>query len=166
MPRTFKEICAVSNSSKKDIGRCFKTIKKEVDTNYNTTTPADLIVSPYFHNLINLKFYNWTTFVRVYKTRFCSKLVLPKPVQKLATHIVTKGGNIESIVGKAPTTLAAAAIYLACEVSKTSRSFEEISKICGAAVTTIKLTAKPMQMKLNELLPDEYKNQGQTSSSS
>lgn len=28
VPRTFKEICTVSKSSKRDIGRCFKTILK------------------------------------------------------------------------------------------------------------------------------------------
>lgn len=44
VPRTFKEICAVSNSSKKDIARCFKMIKSEVETNYTSTTPTDLIV--------------------------------------------------------------------------------------------------------------------------
>jgi transcription initiation factor TFIIIB Brf1 subunit/transcription initiation factor TFIIB len=32
-PRTFKEICAVSNTSQKDIGRCFKIIRKNLVTN-------------------------------------------------------------------------------------------------------------------------------------
>lgn len=45
VPRTFKEICAVSNSSKKEIGRWFKAIKKHIDSsNYTTTSPTDLIV--------------------------------------------------------------------------------------------------------------------------
>ena len=58
VPRTFKEICAVSNSSKRDIGRVFKIIKKEVETNYNSTTPADLIVRVcnFIHWLLNFYF--------------------------------------------------------------------------------------------------------------
>jgi hypothetical protein len=55
VPRTFKEICAVSNSSKKDIGRCFKIIKSEVETNYNSTTPIDLIVNIYIFRYLLIK---------------------------------------------------------------------------------------------------------------
>ncbi len=46
VPRTFKEICAVSSSTKKDIARCFKLIKNEVGTQSGavSATPADLIV--------------------------------------------------------------------------------------------------------------------------
>jgi transcription initiation factor TFIIB len=63
-------------------------------------------------------------------------LNLPKQVQKLAELIVGKASNIESINGKSPVSLAAAAIYIASEVTSNSRSLEDISKICGAAVTT------------------------------
>ena len=78
---------------------------------------------------------------------------LPKQVQKLAELIVGKASNIESINGKSPVSLAAAAIYIASEVTSNSRSLEDISKICGAAVTTIKITCKPIQQNLNEILP-------------
>ena len=84
---------------------------------------------------------------------------LPKQVQKLAELIVGKASNIESINGKSPVSLAAAAIYIASEVTSNSRSLEDISKICGAAVTTIKITCKPIQQNLNEILPNEYKSQ-------
>jgi transcription initiation factor TFIIB len=86
-------------------------------------------------------------------------LNLPKQVQKLAELIVGKASNIESINGKSPVSLAAAAIYIASEVTSNSRSLEDISKICGAAVTTIKITCKPIQQNLNEILPNEYKSQ-------
>ena len=84
---------------------------------------------------------------------------MPKQVQKLAELIVGKASNIESINGKSPVSLAAAAIYIASEVTSNSRSLEDISKICGAAVTTIKITCKPIQQNLNEILPNEYKSQ-------
>lgn len=122
VPRTFKEICAVSSSSKKDIGRCFKIIRNEVETNYNSTTPSDLI------------------------TRFCSKLNLPKEVKKLAELIIQKASNIQEINGRSPISIAAAAIYLAAESSGKSRTYEDISAIAGAAVTTIKSTLKQMHM--------------------
>jgi len=141
VPRTFKEICAVSNSSKKDIGRCFKIIKNEVETNYNSTTPADLI------------------------TRFCSKLNLPKVVEKLADQIIQRASNIQEINGRSPISIAAAAIYMAAESSGIIRNYEDISGISGAAVTTIKSTLK--QMQLNNLLAQVQQNaKGAASSSS
>ena len=43
-PRTFKEICAVvSNASKKDIGRCYKFITKELEQAMGTIHAADYL---------------------------------------------------------------------------------------------------------------------------
>ena len=43
MPRTFKEIVAVSTVSKKEIGRCFKLILKAHDTNVDIITTGDFM---------------------------------------------------------------------------------------------------------------------------
>ena len=83
-------------------------------------------------------------------------------VQRLADHIVTHASNLHSINGRSPTTLASAAIYIAAEQIGVPRSLEDISKICGAAVTTIKQICKQMQANLSELLPEEYKNKSKT----
>jgi transcription initiation factor TFIIB len=83
-------------------------------------------------------FYHFLKLFNIFKTRFCSKLNLPKPVQKLAELIVNKASNIESINGRSPVSLAAACIYIASEVTGNDRTLEEISKITGAAVTTIR----------------------------
>jgi transcription initiation factor TFIIB len=53
VPRTFKEICAVSSSSKKEIARCFKMIKQEVETHYTSASPTDLIVNFFYIVLKN-----------------------------------------------------------------------------------------------------------------
>ncbi|GIY10313.1 transcription initiation factor IIB [Caerostris extrusa] len=63
VPRTFKEICAVSKVSKKDIGRCFKEILKALETSVDLITTGDFM------------------------SRFCSNLGLPINVQRAATHI-------------------------------------------------------------------------------
>jgi hypothetical protein len=42
MPRTFKEICAVvQDTNKKEIGRCYKAIIKELETNVGVTHVSD-----------------------------------------------------------------------------------------------------------------------------
>ena len=44
VPRTFKEICAVSRVSKKEIGRCFREILKCLETSLEQITSADFMV--------------------------------------------------------------------------------------------------------------------------
>lgn len=43
-PRTYKEICAISHSNKKEIGKCFKIIVQALTTTVRSTNPCDLIL--------------------------------------------------------------------------------------------------------------------------
>lgn len=96
VPRTFKEICAVSKISKKEIGRCFKLILKALETSVDLITTADFM------------------------SRFCSNLGLPNSVQRAATHIARKAGELDIVSGRSPISVAAAAIYMASQVSFSS----------------------------------------------
>lgn len=61
VPRTFKEICAVSKISKKEIGRCFKLTLKALATSVDLITTADFM-SRFCANLgecIDLSFGNY-----------------------------------------------------------------------------------------------------------
>lgn len=95
VPRTFKEICAVSKISKKEIGRCFKLILKALETSVDLITTGDFM------------------------SRFCSNLGLPNMVQRAATHIARKAVEIDIVPGRSPISVAAAAIYMASQVHKT-----------------------------------------------
>lgn len=95
VPRTFKEICAVSKISKKEIGRCFKLILKALETSVDLITTGDFM------------------------SRFCSNLGLPNMVQRAATHIARKAVEIDIVPGRSPISVAAAAIYMASQVCNT-----------------------------------------------
>ena len=99
VPRTFKEISAVSNDNTtiKDIGRCYKIIRKtlvssiENSSGFATSSSSDLIV-----RTLDCKddlFSYYLLFIFNFQIRFCSKLNLPREVRKLADHIVSKAGN-------------------------------------------------------------------------
>ncbi|KAJ8300570.1 hypothetical protein KUTeg_022089 [Tegillarca granosa] len=75
VPRTFKEICAVSKISKKEIGRVFKLILKTLETSVELITTGDFM------------------------SRFCSTLSLPNSVQKAATHIARKAVDLDLVPG-------------------------------------------------------------------
>lgn len=104
VPRTFKEICAVSKISKKEIGRCFKLILKALETSVDLITTGDFM------------------------SRFCSNLGLPNMVQRAATHIARKAVEIDIVPGRSPISVAAAAIYMASQVCKTMVTLHSIIK--------------------------------------
>ena len=44
VPRSFKEICAVSRHPKKEIGRCYKLIRRATNTEVNPISTTDFMV--------------------------------------------------------------------------------------------------------------------------
>jgi len=133
VPRTFKEIVAVSTVSKKEIGRCFKLILKAHDTNVEIITTGD-----FMH-------------------RFCGTLGLNKDVQKAATCIAKKAVDFDIVPGRSPISVAAAAIYMASQASDDKRSQKEIADIAGVADVTIRQSYKLMLPRAVELFPEGFK---------
>lgn len=158
VPRTFKEICAVSKISKKEIGRCFKLILKALETSVDLITTGDFM------------------------SRFCSNLGLPNMVQRAATHIARKAVEIDIVPGRSPISVAAAAIYMASQVcgtmailycavkrtllfyvfysaqaSEDKRSQKEIGDIAGVADVTIRQSYKLMYPHANKLFPEDFR---------
>ncbi len=80
-------------------------------------------------------------------------------MRKLADYIVNKVNDIPTLTGRSPNSLAAAAIYLAAELTGNGnkRTAEEIGKTCGAAENTIKQTLKLMNPVQAKLLPPDFK---------
>lgn len=133
VPRTFKEIVAVSTVSKKEIGRCFKLILKAHDTNVEIITTGDFM------------------------DRFCGTLGLSRDVQKAATYIGKKAMDLDIVAGRSPISVAAAAIYMASQASENKKSQKEIADIAGVADVTIRQSYKLMLPRAGELFPDGFK---------
>ena len=132
VPRTFKEIVAVSTVSKKEIGRCFKLILKAHDTNVEIITTGDFM------------------------NRFCGQLGLARDIQRAATTIAKRAVDLDLVPGRSPISVAAAAIYMATQASSNKKSPKDISDIAGVAEVTIKQSYKLMIPKAAELFPDNF----------
>mmetsp|Transcript_30889 Transcript_30889/g.49970 ORF Transcript_30889/g.49970 Transcript_30889/m.49970 type:complete len:311 (-) Transcript_30889:325-1257(-) len=129
VPRSFKEICALTNASKKDIGRCYKLILRRLEENVGVISTSDFM------------------------SRWCSLLGLPKEVQRAATVVADRAKDIMGIAGRCPLSVAAAAISLVCLVIKSTKADKEIAVVAGVSETTIKGTVKdlgPHRAKLLE----------------
>jgi len=132
VPRTFKEICAISKVSKREIGRCFKLILKKMEKSVSVITSEDFM------------------------TRFCSSLELPKYVQVASTFIAKKAVEMDLVGGRSPISLAAAAIYMASQASKERKTAREIGEIAGVAEATIRQSYRQMYPRAKDLFPPNF----------
>jgi len=133
VPRTFKEICAISKIPKKEIGRCFKLILRTLETSVDLITSGDFM------------------------SRFCSNLGLPSSVQRAASHIARRAVELDLVPGRSPVSVAAAAIYLASQASEDKKSQKEIGDIAGVADVTIRQSYRSLIPRAADLFPPDFK---------
>lgn len=134
-PRSFKELSSISDVQARDIAKCYKHISKIIDT---TRQELSMHVDS-----------------GDFMSRFCSNLSLPREVQRVATHIAAVAREKSITDGRNPTSIAAAAIYMASQVSDTKKSQREISEVAGCAESTIKHSYRLMLSRAAELIPSD-----------
>lgn len=114
-PRTSKEICAISELSRKEICDSARVILKTLKTDLGRTKSDDLI------------------------PRFCGQLYLPKDVRQQATKIAQEVDKLTTIKSQ-PESIAAASIYFAAKNLSNYRSQRIIGECVGLTATTISKT--------------------------
>eukprot|EP00656_Telonema_subtile_P054626 TRINITY_DN820_c0_g1_i1.p1 TRINITY_DN820_c0_g1~~TRINITY_DN820_c0_g1_i1.p1 ORF type:complete len:348 (+),score=101.75 TRINITY_DN820_c0_g1_i1:94-1137(+) len=131
VPRTLKEVAGQCAAPRKEIGSCFNHIKKELKLNDRMDT------------------------IRAddFMTRFCSHLDLPEGVRAAAGWIADKATEMRLVAGKSPVSVAAAAIFFACQLceDKHFKDRSEISKAAGVSEVTIRNSYKDMYQARVEL---------------
>ena len=123
-PRTLDEISEASGVEKREIGRTYRYIARELGIRI---LPADP-----------------TTFV----PRFTSMLGLSDRVQAKALEILKKATKHDITSGKGPTGVAAAAIYVATVLIGEKRTQREVADIVGVTEVTIRNRYKELIEKL------------------
>ncbi|EQD31692.1 transcription initiation factor IIB, partial [mine drainage metagenome] len=88
MPRTLDEIASKSRIGRKEIGRTYRFMTRELHLRLMPTRPQDYI------------------------QRFCSELKLKGEIQTRANDILKQATDRELTSGRGPTGVAAAAIYI------------------------------------------------------
>lgn len=133
--RSFKEISSISGVSARDMSKCYKNIVKAVNTP---------------HQDLSMHVDSGE-----YMSRFCSSLGLSVEVQRIATHIAATAKEMSITDGRNPTSIAAAAIYMASQASDTKRSQKEISEVAGCTESTIKHCYRLMLSRAADLIPPD-----------
>ncbi|TES93214.1 MAG: transcription initiation factor IIB, partial [Candidatus Cloacimonadota bacterium] len=89
VPRTLDEISNIANMSRRDIGRNYRYVSRELGLKLMPTTPQDYI------------------------SRFCSELKLNGDVKAKTIEILKEAADKELTSGRGPTGVAAASLYIA-----------------------------------------------------
>jgi len=180
-PRTFKEVCAVSQVPKKEIGGRMKAIERALeDVRSGVVRGSEDFVG-----------------------RYCSQLNLGRSVVNDANEVATGARECEGVYGKTYVSLAAAAIFVVCQLPEVAegtpppgtaaaggkkevkkdpkvgekrgretaavsgagangtsarfRTAKEIATVAGVAEVTIRVTYKAMFPHLGRVLPERYR---------
>ncbi|MFW9826591.1 MAG: transcription initiation factor IIB [Candidatus Thorarchaeota archaeon] len=125
VPRTLTEIAEVARVNKKEIGRSFRFISKELSLNLNPTKPIDFL------------------------TRFVSELGLTTKCQKLAKKIIRMAEERGLTSGRGPTGVCAAAIYASCILTNERRTQRKIAHISCVTEVTVRNRFSELVENLN-----------------
>ena len=125
VPRTLDEIGRVAHMPRKEIGRNYRYVARELELKLMPTTPRDYI------------------------SRFCSELKLSADVQAKTLDILREAANKELTSGRGPTGIAAASLYVASILCGERRTQREVADVAGVTEVTIRNRYKELAEKLD-----------------
>tara|TARA_R110002020_G_scaffold157312_3_gene340002 strand:+ start:455 stop:1390 length:936 start_codon:yes stop_codon:yes gene_type:complete len=114
IPRTLDEVGQFSRTGRKEIGRTFRAVSKDLMLRVPPASPEN------------------------YVPRFCSILGLPTTVECKALTILSQAQSIDLTAGRGPTGIAAASVYLASMLQGHQRTQREVSDAAGVTEVTIR----------------------------
>ncbi len=123
-PRTLDEITDVSGVDKREIGRTYRYVCRELGIRILPSQPEDYI------------------------PRFATMLGLGDKVQAKAINILKKAKEYDVTSGKGPTGVAAAALYIAAVLNDEKRTQREVADVVGVTEVTIRNRYKEIVDKL------------------
>jgi len=125
VPRTLDELSEASGIEKKEIGRTYRFITRELGIKILPSNPADYIA------------------------RFASSLKLSPEAQSHAVEILDIAQKRELTSGRGPTGIAAAALYVAALIHGEKRTQREVADVAGVTEVTIRNRYKELLDELD-----------------
>ncbi|MBU1200884.1 MAG: transcription initiation factor IIB [Nanoarchaeota archaeon] len=125
VPRTLDELSEASGIEKKEIGRTYRFITRELGIKILPSNPADYIA------------------------RFSTSLRLNAETQTRSVEIIEQAQGVELTSGRGPTGIAAAALYVAALINGEKRTQREVADVAGVTEVTIRNRYKELLEKLD-----------------
>lgn len=135
VPRTLDELSEASGIEKKEIGRTYRFVTRELGITILPSNPVDYIA------------------------RFASSLKLTAETQSRAVEILEQAQKAELTSGRGPTGIAAAALYVAALMHGEKRTQREVADVAGVTEVTIRNRYKELldKLKLEKQLKKQKK---------
>jgi len=124
LARTLEEIAQASGISKKEVGRSYRFLIKELDYFIPPLKPSQYI------------------------TKFSSQLTMQGKVEEIAYKILTTARELKLTSGRGPTGIAAAASYIASVLTGERKTQREIAEIAQVTEVTIRNRYKELAERL------------------
>ncbi|MBU1203990.1 MAG: transcription initiation factor IIB [Nanoarchaeota archaeon] len=125
IPRTLDELSEASGIDKKEIGRTYRFITRELGIRILPSNPVDFI------------------------PRFASALKLSAETQSKAVEILEKAQKAELTSGRGPSGIASASLYVAALINNEKRTQREVADIAGVTEVTIRNRYKELLKELD-----------------
>ncbi|MCD6222074.1 MAG: transcription initiation factor IIB, partial [Thermoplasmata archaeon] len=125
VPHTLDEVAESSKVDRKEIGRTYRFLARELGLKLMPTSPQDYI------------------------ERFCSELGLSEDTKTKALEILRQAEEKELTSGRGPTGVAAAAIYIASILCGERRTQREVADVAGVTEVTIRNRYKELAEQLD-----------------
>jgi transcription initiation factor TFIIB len=122
--RTLEEIAQASNVSKKEVGRSYRFLIKELKYSIPPLKPSQYI------------------------TKFSNQLTMQGKVEEIAHKILTAAKELKLTSGRGPTGIAAAASYIASVLTGERKTQREIAEIAQVTEVTIRNRYKELVERL------------------
>jgi len=128
VPRTLDELSEASGIEKKEIGRTYRFVTRELAITIKPSNPADYIA------------------------RFASSLNLSAETQSRAVEILEQAQKAELTSGRGPTGIASAALYVSALIHGEKRTQREVADVAGVTEVTIRNRYKELleELKLDK----------------
>ena len=124
LPRTLDEIAQSSNMNKKEVGRSYRFLIKELDYRIPPLKPSQ------------------------YVTKFCNQLMMQGKVEEIAHKVLAGAKELKLTSGRGPTGIAAAASYIASVLTGERKTQREIAEIAQVTEVTIRNRYKELVRRL------------------
>jgi len=124
LSRTLSDVAAVSTVSKKDIARCYRLMLREMELEVPVPDSTNKI------------------------SAIALQIGIDEDTQRLAASILDRAKELKLTAGKDPMGLAAAALYIACQLNEVSKTQKIIAGAAGVTEVTIRNRYKGLKEAL------------------
>lgn len=156
VPRTFREIYALTKVSKKDIGRTFKALERF----FAQDSEGKIAMASAAGGMLpSTDKYQTTTSTNAKDLclRYCSQLGLKsQQFVKVSQGLADKMSTVGDLAGRSPLSVAAACIYMASYLLGKPKTAKEISQVAGVSDGTIRTAYKYLYQDRERLIESEW----------